>query len=178
MRLISALAVVALGAAAACAHVADRGGGKPLDTKCGQLRVIKVTVNAALKASTIDPDVQAACAGDFVLWQIENRLDEQVTVELKKFHEKGNPANGKTMKWEGGNKRIIPSKFTAAALAQIPGDIAARNKVLLIVKYTVGFTAKSGSHDIDPELQVDPPPDSMMGRLQGAPVLHVALLQR
>jgi len=116
-------------------------------------------------------------AGDYVVWLIENPLGEEITVELRKFHEKGRPGNGKKLSFQGSNKRRVPSKYTVPALAQIPDDITPANTAL-IVKYTVRVTSNSGSHDTDPELQVDPPPDSMLGRLRPAPLVHVAPSQR
>ncbi|OFW11973.1 MAG: hypothetical protein A3H96_21750 [Acidobacteria bacterium RIFCSPLOWO2_02_FULL_67_36] len=179
VRWISALAVVTLAAAAACAHGYPKAGGgtKPLGTTCGQVRTINVTVDNVATDATIDPNEQPACAGDYVVWLIENPLGEEITVELRKFHEKGRPGNGKKLSFQGSNKRRVPSKYTVPALAQIPDDITPANTAL-IVKYTVRVTSNSGSHDTDPELQVDPPPDSMLGRLRLAPLLHVAPSQR
>jgi len=133
--------------------------------QCGMLHIIQVKIDGDSGKNGVDAPTEKVCAGDTIVWSIENATAERVKLKLKDFRKKGT-TEGKPPKFVGSDQVTIEAGYFGALLATLPTSLG--GGAPFTIKYVTELK-RSGEPDkeLDPELEMQQPPPLVPPRGRG-----------
>ena len=124
-------------------------------------------INGGVLASK--PGPLEAIPGGTVIWLIRNDSSRKVTVRVEAFKEKASGKSYSPVKFHGPATVTVDAKSRAALVAEVTHKLKDPKKSEMF-GYDIKVKAKGLSGEIDPDLEIIPPPGNMrsssaLGRL-------------
>jgi hypothetical protein len=135
---------------------------------CKQVHIVDTDVTESSFTNGVDFPIEGVCAGDTIVWRIHNGTGgivgpaEAIEVKVHKFEDRYH-ADGKSLHWRGDNRVTIEPGYTGVIVGVFPGtEHPGQNAGRILVEYWTKLKGKRTGREkeLDPDLEVDPPPST------------------